>query len=153
MYQISTVVPLKLTQCCTSTVYPQERKRFHGKAVLTMVAVGRATVYLCTCTQQFVRAKSLQPCPTLCNPMDCSPARVPCPWHSPGENTGAGCQALLQGIFPTRGSNPHLLSLALAGGFFTTSTAWEAPGANNFGSNYRCAKWWLQQSKSTMKMS
>ena len=46
MYQISTVVPLKLTQCCTSIVSPQERKRFNGKAVLTMVAVGRATVCL-----------------------------------------------------------------------------------------------------------
>ena len=110
MYQISTVVPLKLTQCCTSIVSPQERKRFNGKAVLTMVAVGRATVYLWS-QQQCVRAKSLQSCPTLCNPMDCSPARVPCPWHSPGKNTGAGCQALLQGIFPTQGSNPHLFCL------------------------------------------
>ena len=36
---------------------------------------------------------------------------------------------LLQGIFLTQGSNPRLLSLAspaLAGGFFTTSTTWEA---------------------------
>ena len=26
---------------------------------------------------------------------------------SPGKNTGVGCDALLQGIFPTWGSNPH----------------------------------------------
>ena len=26
-------------------------------------------------------------------------------------NTGVGCHALLQGIFPTQGLNPHLLSL------------------------------------------
>ena len=26
----------------------------------------------------------------------------------PGKNTGAGCRFLLQGIFPTQGSNPHL---------------------------------------------
>ena len=32
----------------------------------------------------------------------------------------------LQGIFPTQGSNPHLLFLALAGGFFTTSATCEA---------------------------
>ena len=32
-----------------------------------------------------------------------------CPWDSPGRNTGVGCHALLQGIFPTQGSNPHLL--------------------------------------------
>ena len=27
------------------------------------------------------------------------------PWDSPGKNTGVGCHALLQGIFPTQGSN------------------------------------------------
>ena len=27
----------------------------------------------------------------------------------PGKNTGEGCHFLLQGIFPTQGSNPHLL--------------------------------------------
>ena len=26
----------------------------------------------------------------------------------PGKNTGVGCHALLQGIFPTQGLNPHL---------------------------------------------
>ena len=31
------------------------------------------------------------------------------PWNSPGQNTGVGCHALLQGIFPTQGSNPGLL--------------------------------------------
>ena len=39
------------------------------------------------------------------------PARLLCPRDSPGENTGVGCHALLQGIFPTWGSNPCLLSL------------------------------------------
>ena len=33
------------------------------------------------------------------------------PWDCPDKNTGVGCHALLQGIFPTQGSNPHLLSL------------------------------------------
>ena len=27
--------------------------------------------------------------------------RAPLPWDSPGKNTGVGCHALLQGIFPT----------------------------------------------------
>ena len=31
------------------------------------------------------------------------PARLLCPWDSPGKNTGVGCHALLQGIFPTQG--------------------------------------------------
>ena len=30
------------------------------------------------------------------------------PWNSPGQNTGVGCHALLQGIFPTQGSSPGL---------------------------------------------
>ena len=34
-----------------------------------------------------------------------------CPWDSLGKNTGVGCHALLQGIFPTQESNPHLLQL------------------------------------------
>ena len=32
-----------------------------------------------------------------------------CPWNSPGKNTGEGCHALLQGIFPIQGPNPGLL--------------------------------------------
>ena len=34
-----------------------------------------------------------------------------CPWDSPGKNTRVGYHALLQGIFPTQESNPHLLCL------------------------------------------
>ena len=41
-------------------------------------------------------------------------------------NTGVGCQAVLQGIFPTQGLNPHLMSHAFTGRFFTTSATWEA---------------------------
>ena len=37
------------------------------------------------------------------------PTRLLCPWDSPGQNSGEGCHALLQGIFPTQGSNPVLL--------------------------------------------
>ena len=38
-----------------------------------------------------------------------------------------GCHALLQGIFPTQGSN-WLKSSALAGGFFTICATWKAYG-------------------------
>ena len=34
--------------------------------------------------------------------------RLFCPWDFPGMNTGVGCHFLLQGIFPTQGSNPAL---------------------------------------------
>ena len=41
-------------------------------------------------------AKSLQSCLTLCDPIDNSPTRLPCPWDSQGKNTGVGCHFLLQ---------------------------------------------------------
>jgi len=40
--------------------------------------------------------------------MDCSPLGPSVHGASPGKNTGVGCHALLQGIFPTQGSNPGL---------------------------------------------
>ena len=49
----------------------------------------------------------LQSCLTLCNSMDCSPTDSSVQGDSPGKNTGVGCHALLQGIFPTQGSNPQ----------------------------------------------
>ena len=52
----------------------------------------------------------LQLCPTVCS-LKQSPTRLLCPWDSPGKNTGVGCCALLQGIFPIQRSNPCLLSL------------------------------------------
>ena len=47
-----------------------------------------------------------------CDPMDFCDSmdyRFLCPWDMPGKNNGMGCHFLLQGIFPTHGSNPHLL--------------------------------------------
>ena len=49
-----------------------------------------------------------QLCLTLCDPMDCSPPGSSVHGDSPGKNTGAGCHALLQGIFPNQGLNPGL---------------------------------------------
>ena len=50
-----------------------------------------------------------QLCPTLCNLIDCSQPASSVHGDSPGNNTGVGCHALLQVIFPTQGSNPGLL--------------------------------------------
>ena len=58
-----------------------------------------------------VCAISLQSCLTFCNPMDCSPPGSSVYGDSPSKNTEVSCYALLQGIFPTQGSNPHLLYL------------------------------------------
>ena len=57
---------------------------------------------------------TLRACSCLCSavsnslrPHGLQPARLLCPWDSPGKNRG--CHALLQGIFPTHGSTPGLL--------------------------------------------
>jgi len=61
---------------------------------------------------QGLKIKALvgQPCLILCDPMDCSPPRLLCPWNSPGKNNEVGSHSLPQGIFLTQESNPGLLS-------------------------------------------
>ena len=61
-------------------------------------------------------AESLQSCPVLSDPHEPQFSRLLCPWDSPGKNTGVGCHALLQGIFPTQGSNLSLLTSPAWGG-------------------------------------
>ena len=63
--------------------------------------MNRLCMRACSCS---VMSNSLQP-------HGLQPARFLCPWDFPGKNTEVGCQFLLQGIFPTQGSNIHLLSL------------------------------------------
>ena len=75
-------------------------------------------------TWESLCAKLLESCLTLRNPMDCNSPGSFVYGDSPGKNTGVGCHAFFKGIFLTQGSNPFLLSPALAGGFFTTSTTW-----------------------------
>ena len=52
------------------------------------------------------------------------------PWNSPGQNTGVGSLSILQGIFPTQGSNP---SLPIAGRFFTS---WATRETQQYWSGY-----------------
>ena len=47
------------------------------------------------------------------------------PWGLPDENTGVGCHALCQGIFPTQGLNPHLLHWQVDSLALVISTTWE----------------------------
>ena len=56
-------------------------------------------VVLCLATQL---------CLTLCDRMYYSVPGTSAHGDSPGKNTGVGCRALLQGIFPTQGWNPGL---------------------------------------------
>ena len=43
--------------------------------------------------------------PNSSRPHGLQPTRLLCPWDSPGKNTGVSCHSLLQGTFPTQGSN------------------------------------------------
>ena len=62
----------------------------------------------CVC----VHAKSLLSCLPLWDPMDpMEHTRLLCPWNYPGKNSGEGSHSLVQGTFPTQGSNLHLLWL------------------------------------------
>ena len=63
-----------------------DTQRFrHDLATTTLKVAAAATAA--------AAAKSIQSCPTLCDPIDGSPPR---PWDSPGKNTGVGCHFLLQ---------------------------------------------------------
>ena len=53
-------------------------------------------------------ATLLQSCLTLYDPMDYSLPGSIVHGDSPGKNIGVGCQAFLQGIFPTQGLNPGI---------------------------------------------
>ena len=67
---------------------------------------------------------------TLCDPMDCSLPGSSFHGDSQGKNTGVGCHALLQGIFPTQGRTQ---ASCITGGFFTI---WAIRGAQEYWSAY-----------------
>ena len=64
---------------------------------------------MCKYAGMCMHAHLLESCPTLCDPMDCSPPGSSVYGDSPGKNSGVGCHALLHGAFLTEGSNPCLL--------------------------------------------
>ena len=66
-------------------------------------------VCVCVCVCVCVSWVS-QLCPTL-PAHGLWPTRLLCPWTFSGKNTEVGCHFLLQGIFPTQGSDSHLLHL------------------------------------------
>ena len=67
-------------------------------------SVNSKKIFMSVCYVASVVSDSLQP-------YGLQPSRLLCPWDSLGNNTGVGCHALLQGLFPTQGSNPCLLGV------------------------------------------
>ena len=68
---------------------------------------GCVCVCVCVCTRTHACAHSV--ISGSLRPHGLWPTRLLCPWDFPVKNTGVGCHFLLQGIFLTQGSNPHLL--------------------------------------------
>ena len=61
-------------------------------------------------TSVFTPILLVRACPVISlRPHGLQPMRVLCPWDFPDMNTWLGCHFLLQGIFPTQGSNLRLL--------------------------------------------
>ena len=79
---------MKVTQLCLSSSSSSLSAHF----VLSFISIEKVKV--------------TQSCLSLCDPID--PSRLLCPWNSPGQNIRVGSCSLLQGTFPTQGSNPGL---------------------------------------------
>ena len=70
--------------------------------------------------------KSVQSCPTLCEPVDCSSLGLLCPWGFSRQEYWSGLPFLSPRYLPDLEIKPKSLkSPALAGGLFTTSATWE----------------------------
>ena len=82
-------------------------------------------VCVCMCMHacMLIHSKSLQSCPTLCNPID----RLLCLWGFSRQEYWSGLLWSPLGDFPEPGIKPEsLTSPALEDRFFTTSATWEA---------------------------
>ena len=82
----------KLVQPLWKTVWRFLKRTKHRIAM----CVCCSSVQLLSCVQLFATPWTI-------------PARVLCPWNSPGKNIGVGCCFLSKGIFLTQGSNLGLL--------------------------------------------
>ena len=96
--------------------FSRESSQSRDRTLSYVFCIGRPVFYHWWKWSRSVMSESLQPC-------GLSPARLLCPWDSPGKNTGVGCHA------PSRGSshprNQTQVS-CIAGGFFTIWATREA---------------------------
>ena len=85
------------------------------KQAVSYICLVCVCVCVCVCAHACVHVSMhtcivTQSCPTLWDPMDCSPPGSSVHGDSPCKNTGVGCHAIhLQGIFSTQGSNLDVL--------------------------------------------
>ena len=79
-----------------------------------------------------------QSCPTLCDPMDCSPPGSFCPWNLPGKNTGVGCHSFSRGSCQTRDWSRVSWVFCIGKQIIYHCTTWKA---NNTESNVNHVSW------------
>ena len=92
-----------------SGIYPRDERIFQN------LQINQCDSVSCSVVSDSVTPHGLQP------------SKLLCPWDSPGKNAEVGCHSLLQGIFPTQGSNPGLLHWQADVYFFFLFTT-EPPG-------------------------
>ena len=106
--------------------------RTAGQVLGTLIRVSfqnnsstKESVCVCVCV-----CSVTQSCPTLCDPVDCSPPASSVHGILQARILEWGGAISSSGDFPNPGIKPtSLLSLTLASGFFTTSASWEDPPA------------------------
>ena len=79
---------------------------------VNMILFGSSRSFVLMCSVTSVVSSSLRP-------QGLQPAKFPCPWDSPGKNTGVGCHALLRGSSPSRDETQVSCVFCTAGRFFT----------------------------------
>ena len=79
----------------------------HFKNKTAIQTIGIKYTFSMVCMK--VKVLASQSCPTLGNPMNCSPPGSFVLRIIPSKNTGVGCHSLLQGVFLTQGMNTGLL--------------------------------------------
>ena len=75
--------------------------------ILLLLLKGESVIFaqpIAKVVKKKVKVRVATSCAILCDPTVCYPARLFCPWNSPGTNTGMGRYSLLQGISLTQGS-------------------------------------------------
>ena len=83
------------------TICVERLNALNGNRIMDWVTVQYSS-YTCAEFSHSVMSDSLWP-------HGLYPTKLLCPWDFPGKNSEVGCHFFFQGIFPTQGSNLHLL--------------------------------------------
>ena len=98
-------------QCVRIVEIYSEKKQRHLTSIESILLKYSMHIFTCVCVCVCVCVIVKASCSVVSNsfqPHGLQLVRVLCPWNFLGQNTRVGSCSLLQGIFPTQGSNPGL---------------------------------------------